>query len=159
MALPSRTRIAVAVLCAFLVVSLLATPAWASSRPVGWYSGLPSGNSYYIGCGPTYGHTASVDLAWVVCNYNFSSGNNYQAWGAVSNTNFTKKVSASTGYVDFSGNVVRPFTASIDRTIGVETDSYFGAIAIGWCNVLPRMRLVYAGVANYGNGDWYCITT
>ena len=152
---PSRKRIALAVGCAFLMVGLFAQPAAASSRVVGWYGGEPSGLQYYVECGDVWSHTASNDLIFQVCNYGFGSGG-YQAWGRVNNINFTKKVAASTAYVDGTGRVVRAYTATIDRTIGIETDSYFGAIAIDRCDLLPKMRLVYGGVANYRLGNKFC---
>ena len=77
------------------MAGLFAQPASASSRVVGWYGGLPSGDQYRVLCGYTFTHLVSNDITFQVCNYaynpDFEDGRNYQAWGWVRNTNFTKK--------------------------------------------------------------------
>lgn len=89
----------------FCVLLSAATPAHASSRPVGWYDGSPSGSQYFVACASGF-HSKSLDIVITNCNYLFAS-NGAQAWVEVDNSNFTKKVAASTGFVHPDGTLAR----------------------------------------------------
>jgi hypothetical protein len=98
-----------------------------------------------------------LDIVITNCNYLFAS-NGAQAWVEVDNSNFTKKVAASTGFVHPDGTLARAYTSSADRTLGSVAGSYFGATAVGYCNIRPQSRVVYFNTAHYSSGGYYCRT-
>ena len=67
-------------------------------------------------------------------------------------------MAASTAFLDYNNRVVRAYTASTDRVIGIETASYFGAVVVDGCDIKPVMRLVYGGQADYNEGGFACQT-